>query len=297
MNTKKIIIGILTGLWLVALSGCNNWLDINEDPNNPVDVPLHQLMPTIQVDIAGAVGMSVGGLGDFTSMYTHQTVQRGNSQNDYGFNGGDFGVSIPWNIFYTRALTDIRQVISKAEELEAWHYKGVAEILQAYIYSVLVDIYGDVPFTEANLGSEKPYPVYDDGESVYTGVLGLLDDGIANLAKVSTLTTANDDLFYGGGAQSLPKWRKFAKTLKLKLYNQARLAWDVSSEVNALLTENDLIGQGEDFEFQYGTSISPDSRNPAYSQEYTPGLHFDYISPYFFEIMRGINTFYPENIY
>ncbi|HLF35912.1 MAG TPA: SusD/RagB family nutrient-binding outer membrane lipoprotein, partial [Cyclobacteriaceae bacterium] len=39
------------------------------------------------------------------------------------------------------------------------------------------------------------------------------------------------------------------------------------------------------------------SRNPAYSQEYTQGLHFDYISPYFFEIMRGINTFFPENIY
>ena len=292
-NIYKYTLTILAGISLLVLPGCKDWLDINEDPNNPTDVPLNQIFPTVQVDIAGAVGMTVGGLSHFTSLYTHQITERGNSQNDYAFNGADFGVTIPWALLYPRALTDIQKVIEKGETEEAWHYVGVAQILKAYIFSVLVDMYGNVPYYEANLGSEQPFPAYDDGESVYNEVLMLLDEGIANLAKESTLTPLSDDLFYGGGEAALVKWRKFAKTLKLKLYNQARLVWDVSSEVNALITEGDLIGPGDDFEFQYGGNAAPDNRNPAYTQEYTPGASYYYVSPYFFEIMTGINTFFP----
>lgn len=298
-SVNKIIYSLLFGLSLMVFAGCESWFDINEDPNNPVDVPLNQILPTIQIDIAGAVGATTGGLSDFAALYTHQTVQRGTSQNDYGFKGDDFGVTTPWNLLYPRALTDIREVIRKGEELEAWHYVGVAQILKAYIFSVLVDIYADVPYFEANLGSEQPYPKYDDGEAIYEEVLNLLDAGIANLAKSSSLTPLNDDLFYGGGEQAMVKWRKFAKTLKLKLYNQARLKWDVGADVSSLISGGDLIGPGDDFEMQYGSAISPDNRNPAYVQEYTPGSAFNYVSPFFFETMRGINTFFPNegNLY
>lgn len=297
---KKIIklLYILTvGCMLTVFSGCSDWLDINEDPNNPTDVPLNQLMVSVQVNAAGAVGLSTGGLGNYCALYTHQLVQRGISQNDYAFNGNDFGVSTPWYLIYPQALTDIKKMIEKGEESESWHYVGVGQILKAYLFSVLVDMYGDVPYFDANKGSEVPYPAYDNDEAVYQEVFNLLDEGIANLAKSSTLSPLNDDIFYGGGEQALPKWRKFAKTLKLKLYNQTRLVWDNNSEVNTLLSEGDLIDEGEDFEFQYGVSIAPDNRNPMYTQEYTPGSAYNYISPYFYEIMKGINTFFPENIY
>jgi len=298
-NIYRYTLSMIVGISLAVLPGCKDWLDINEDPNNPTDVPLNQIFPTVQVDIAGAVGMSTGGLSHFTSLYTHQITERGNSHNDYAFNGADFGVTIPWSLLYPRALTDIQKVIEKGEAEEAWHYVGVSQILKAYIFSILVDIYGDVPFYEANLGAEQPFPGYDNSESVYTEVLALLDEGIANLAKESTLTPLNDDLFYGGGEAAMGQWRKFAKTLKLKLYNQARLVWDVSSEVNALIAEGDLIGPGDDFEFQYGSNAAPDNRNPAYTQEYTPGASYYYVSPYFYEIMTGKDTFFPveENPY
>jgi hypothetical protein len=292
-NLTKIFYSPLIILILLTSGGCSDWLDINEDPNNPSDVPLNQILPSIQSDIAGAVGASTGGLTNFTALYMHQCVQRGTSQNDYGFKGDDFGVIIPWTLFYTRALTDIREVLRKGEEEQAWHYVGVAQILKAYIFSVLVDIYGNIPYFDANQGSVNPYPAYDNGEEVYAEIFKLLDEGISNLQKESSLTPLSDDLFYGGGTQALPKWRKFAKTLKLKLYNQARLVWDVSADVKTLLSEDDLIERGDDFEFHYGSNIAPDNRNPAYAQDYTPGGAYNYISPYFFEIMRGINTFFP----
>ncbi len=83
----------------------------------------------------------------------------------------------------------------------------------------------------------------------------LLDEGIANLEKVSTLSVGSDDLIYGG---SIGNWRKLAKTIKLKLYNQLRLVQDVSGEVNALLTEGDLMGSSaDDFELAYVSQQSP----------------------------------------
>jgi hypothetical protein len=290
----KYIGAFVLGILLLTYSGCSSWLDINEDPNNPTEVPLNQIMPTVQIDIAGTVGMSTGGLSNFASLYMHQTVQRGQANNDYGFTGSNFGVTTPWRIVYERALTDIREIIRIGGEDEAWHYVGMAQILKAYIYSVMVDIYGDVPFYEANLGEEQPFPPYDDGEAIYEEVFQLLDSGMFNMTRESSLTPLNDDLFYGGGSEALPQWRKFAKTLKLKLYNQVRDVWDVSSEVDALLSENDLInGPEDDFQFQYGGNIAPDNRNPGYSQDYAPGAAFNYISPYFYEILTGQNTFFP----
>ena len=99
MKKVNIYIGtILIGFSLLVLSGCKDFLDINEDPNNPTEVPLNQILPTVQIDVAGSVGMSAGGLSNFTSMYIHQTVQRGQANNDYGFTGSNFGVTTPWRI-------------------------------------------------------------------------------------------------------------------------------------------------------------------------------------------------------
>lgn len=294
LNMKKFIqYTAIVFSCLVLLPACKDFLDINEDPNNPTEARLNQLLPSICVDVAGAMGSATGGLGNFTSLYVHHTVQRGSSQNDYAFRGDDFGVATPWDILYSRALTDIRELIALGEADESWAYVGVAQILRAYSFSVVVDLWGDAPFSQANQGATNPFPEYDLGEDIYPQLITMIDDGLANIARTSTLSPSSDDLFYNG---NLNQWRKFAKTLKLKLYLHTRLVDDVSSEVNVLLTEGDLIGPGEDFEMQYGTSAAPTTRNPGYAQEYAPGAAFNYISPYFFEVMSGLNSFGAGNI-
>ena len=278
---------------ILIVSGCNEFLDINEDPNNPTDVPLNQLLPTAQVDIAGALGTSVGGLSSMTSIVMHQLIIRGPEQ-DYNITGNDFALSTPWNILYTRALTDMREIIEKGTIQEDWHYVGVAQILKAYTFSIMVDLWGDIPYNGSNQGAANKFPEYDDDAAIYDQLFNLLDEGMANLQKSSNMSPGKDDIFYNG---NLNLWRKFAKTLKLKMLNQIRLVQDVSAEVQALVSEGDLIGPGEDFEFQYGSSVSPDNRNPGYSQEYAPGGAWYYLNPYFYEIMKGQNSFFNENIY
>ncbi len=290
---NKIVLSILT-LSMLILASCSDFLDINEDPNNPREANLPLVLPSVQLNLAGALGASTGGLGNFTSMYTHHTVQRGVQQNDYAFRGDDFGVSTPWRILNTFALNDLEQMLAQAEELQAGPYLGVGKIMKAYMYSIMVDMWGNVPFTDAQQGANELFPSFDSGEEVYNAVFALLDEGIADLESESSFMPGSDDLIYGG---DLDLWRKFAKTLKLKMYTQVRLAQDVSEEVRKLIEEDDLIGPGEDFQMQYGTSAAPENRNPGYAQEYAQGGAFNYISPYFFEIMSGINTFFDDNIY
>jgi hypothetical protein len=271
------------------VGSCDSFLNINEDPNNPTTAPLNQLLPSVQVDIAGALGFSPGGLSQITTSYMHQTVQRGFNINDYGITGQDFGVQTPWNILYPLALQDIEIIIANGTSSGAFAYVGVAQILKAYTYSIMVDVWGDIPFSEANKGPAILNPKFDLGEDIYPQLFDLLDDGIANLAANSSLTPGADDLFYGG---DLDLWRKFAKTVKLKMYNQIRLVENVTTEVDALLAEDDLISANtEDFQFDYNSGVSPDNRNPAYVVEWSPGTAGYYVSPYFYETMANLNTF------
>jgi hypothetical protein len=273
----------------MTLISCEkDFLDINDDPSNPLDASLELLLPSVQLDMAGSLGTSAGGLSQITSTYMHQIVQRSN-QNDYGVQGTDGGVQSPWLILYTRALDDNESIIKKATELEAWPYVGIAQAMKAYSYSLMVDVWGDVPYSEAHKAPEILLPKYDLGEDIYPKLFALLDEAKANLQKESIFEVGTDDLFYGGDTDL---WIKFINSLKLKMYNQVRLVDDVSAEVQALVAENNFISTpGEDFEMNYGTSVGPDNRNPGYVQEWNPGTANYYISPYFYEIMANLNTF------
>ncbi|MCK4465243.1 MAG: SusD/RagB family nutrient-binding outer membrane lipoprotein, partial [Bacteroidales bacterium] len=187
----KNFVSISLILVLILFNSCEDYLDINDDPNNPTEVPINQLLSTAEVDLAGSMGASVGGLSGYTSAMVHQMFQRGNTHQFYDLQGTDFEVQTPWNIMYSRLLTDIRQIISlgtQDEGNEDWHYVGISQIIKAYTFSVLVDIWGDVPFSEANFGSEVRMPEYDNGENIYPQLFTLIDEGITNLQKTSNLS-------------------------------------------------------------------------------------------------------------
>ncbi|UII27082.1 SusD/RagB family nutrient-binding outer membrane lipoprotein [Fulvivirga maritima] len=277
---------------ITALNGCGDFLDINEDPNNPgIDnAPASLLLSGVQVDMSESLGMQVGGLGQITSLYMHQIVRRG-SLNDYGVSGNDGGITNPWDNLFANVLTDVDILINDAEASGQLGYSGVGKLIKAYTYSIMVDVWGDVPYTERGLGQENPAPVFDDGEDIYAEVHLLIDEAIADLSS-DTPGEVEGDLIYGG---ELDEWIRFGNTLKLKMYNQVRLVQNVSTDVQELMDADMFIDDIEfDFELNYGTSQSPDDRNPGYSQEYAEGAAFYSVSPYLFEIMTGRQTFFPQ---
>ena len=274
---------VLSACILAVASGCDSYFDINVDPNNPSEVKLGQLLTQSQLTLVNSLGIGNNGMSTPTSILVHQTVQRG-SVDQYVVTGDDFQITTSWQNLYSGSLEDFRTIINQGTDEGSLQYVGIAQILTAYTYSMIVDMWGDVPFSSALDPQLALYPEYDDDAAIYPALLQMLDNGIANLALDSEDSPAADDLIYGG---DLDAWRRLAKTLKLKLYNQTRLVADVSTQVNALIAEGDLLKSGEDFELGYGTSVAPDNRNPAFVYEYTLGNKVSYISPYFYEIMMN----------
>ncbi len=279
---KPLKIWGLTALVFLA-SGCEKgFLDINVDPNNPSKVTLGQLLTSAEVNMVNSFGIGNPGLSTPASILVHQTVQRG-SVDSYNVTGEDFQIQTAWQNLYSGALEDYKVMIDDGTASKNMPYVGVAKILSAYTYSLMVDLWGDIPFSEALMGAEAQFPHYDDDAAIYPQLIAMIDEGIADLEGEGN-APGPDDVIYEG---DLDKWRQFAKTLKLKMYNQIRLVDDVSDEVNALLTEGDLMADDGDFELRYGSSVAPDDRNPAFVVEYTPGNRLTYISPYFYEILTN----------
>lgn len=273
---------------LILLAGCTkNFLDINDDPNNPSKASLGLLLTHVEKEIAD--GLSVNnGLTNITAVYMHQMTTR-EDPDQYGINGGSFYAGSAWDVFYTGPLQDIELMISQAEVDENVTYAGIAKILKVYTISQMVDVYGDIPFSEANkLGSENVgYAKFDKSEDIYPQLFTLLSDGINDLTNTTAknkVIPGGDDVIYGGDKG---KWLRAAKTLKLKLYNQVRLVQIISAKVN--IPGDSLINKGEDFEFVYKSKSSPDERNPGFL-DYEAGQRGFYMSPWMYEILKGYNA-------
>lgn len=282
---------ILPGL--MFLFSCKKNLDINTDPNNPSNIEVSKLLPTAEKGLGDALAIgngSFGGLSEILSVYTHQLTAR-SEEDKYSATGNNFNLTTSWPTLYQTTLSNIDQVIKLASGNDNTIYTGIAKILKAYTYSQLVDVFGDVPFSEATqLNSGITYPKFDDDAEIYPQLFTLLDEGIADINNTTATNNAvpgSDDVIYGG---DVTLWTKAANSIKLKLYTQVRLVQNVTTEVNQLINEGNLISStDESFLMPYGSNGATDDRNPGFGDYYaTQRSH--YISPWFYEILKGYNA-------
>ena len=124
----------------------------------------------------------------------------------------DFGSSI-WDIAYPTLKN--YQVIENTEGAGN-NYRAIAKSMKALLFSRLVDIYNNIPYSEALNGGTNNFPVYDDAESVYKAQVDQLDSAVAliNSASASDAVPGPDDIMFGG---DMDAWKAFANTLKLKI--------------------------------------------------------------------------------
>ncbi|MEI6949588.1 SusD/RagB family nutrient-binding outer membrane lipoprotein [Paraflavisolibacter sp. H34] len=290
---------------LFVLAACKkDFLEINTDPNNPTKIEVSKLLTTVEKGVGDvlAIGGSGdnGGLSQVLGVYTHQMSTR-EEPDQYGATGSEFYISLAWPKIYASGLStsttpeygvlqNLEDIISNATEAGNTRYAGIAKVLKAYTYSQLVDVFGDVPFSEANkLRQGIRNPKFDDDKEIYPKLFALLDSGIKDLSNTTAPNVQKpgaDDLIYGGDTA---KWKRAANTIKLKLYTQVRRVQNVTAEVTALVNSGSLISKtSESFMLPYGTNAATDDRNPGFGDYYAT-QRSNHISPWFYEILKGYN--------
>lgn len=210
MKLKSYIAILFVGMALL-LSSCEDYLDINQNPNNPTDVEAALLLAPIQNQYALGIQFDARYIGRYV-----QNWQNAALVNDpwdlHGYvPASDAGGEL-WRNVYWRGGRNLLNLISDAQANQRWDYAGVGLVLQAWGWQMLTDIHGEIILDEAyDLDPNKNIFNYNTQPEVYAKVQQLLTDAIQNLNRadgnVSSVQLARGDQIYKGDRI---KWKRFA---------------------------------------------------------------------------------------
>ncbi|MGN0054073.1 MAG: SusD/RagB family nutrient-binding outer membrane lipoprotein [Bacteroides sp.] len=262
---KKIL--LISALALgVGFASCDSYLDINESPNSPSaeNIETGMLMPAIEMNIASSYGdfLRITG-GYFSQIYSHYFGT--SNYLDYSrFEMSATRSSGTYTQFMQRALYNLKTVMEMSAEDEQWGTYLAATIYRAFSYQVLIDCYGEIPYTEA-LDPDNLAPHYDDGQVVYEGVLAELDEALSHASSSSTVCT---NFLYPG--KTAASWIQFANALKLRMLMRMADVKDVTSAVGALIAENNF--PTSDVKFANCWADEASHRSPLFAEDFAPGM-------------------------
>jgi len=211
---KYITIVILASALVIS---CDSFLDVNNDPTRlkVTTSVVPQTLTSAETSLAFYMGSDIF---LYSSIFMQQASGSGvtgsqtRMMDQYVVANAD--VNNAFSNFYAGTLADLNYVRKTAAAEGNPQHVGVAKILQAYAFSIIVDAWGNAPYREALDGVDNLQPAYNDSQEIYDSLFVLVDAGIANIKQTNTTKFVSEDLIYGG---DMKKWEKFANTLKLRL--------------------------------------------------------------------------------
>jgi hypothetical protein len=278
-NLKLNFIYLISFLFIVSCDSTD--LDLRDDPNgaSPSDADVALLLNGAMTNFV-SFNESTTNFGMQVSRMTHMFGPvYDNAYTPQSFN-------TLWTNAYAGVLADTQTVINNGTEASLFEHVAVAKIIQSYTLTTLVDMFGDIPYSEAVQFTGNLNPKLDDDAAVYVAALEMLKDAIVDLDKTSLKPlSGDDDIFYSG---TTSKWITLANTLQLRIYNNMRLSNPSLAEINALITADDLIDvSNEEFQIEYGTSDNdPDQRHFKFTDSYL-GDGGEYMASYFMNLMKN----------
>lgn len=242
----KIKSYITLAFFALVGSSCNEkFLDINTNPN-AVPAASPNVVFTNAENTSAANMVLPNEIGSYWSGQWTQSNSYIISTTTfaYNFTNGDFNY---WDNYYDN-LKDYQYAIENADAYDQKFLKGPSKVMKALLYHQLVDMYGNVPYSDALKGLGSLAPKFDDQKAVYEDLIKLLDEAIVDL-KANAFTSAfkSADIVFKGETSD---WVKFANSLKLRiLMRQARVAGRdtyIKTEINKIVTEGSGFITGKD---------------------------------------------------
>jgi hypothetical protein len=237
-------ISIIYGFIILLLAGCNDFLDVNENPNFPTDVEDYLILSAAQASCANVLSADWGLIGSFWSQHWAQnnTSSQYKIFESYTFSNNTNRIDGSYSELYYGGLADNEIIHLKALEEENWGVYLMTSTLKAFMFQYLVDYYGNVPYDEAFLGETGNItPIINRGEDVYASIYDLLDAALAkDLSGFNAARYTNADLLLGA---EISDWVDFANTVKLKILLrqfEANTAW-ATTELTSLLASGTFL--------------------------------------------------------
>lgn len=201
-------------LLTLGLSSCSDFLDVNVDPDKPnnTTAEVANRVPWIQRMFMYSAGITNYRTSMIAGVLYSTSGTHGPAAVTWNFAPGTTTSS--YQTWFVETAANLNDLYNKAKAENAYHYMAVADIYHALGFMQMLDLYGEIPYTEA-LGN-SPVPAYDDGKTIFNGCVAKLDEAIKLLCEAQPATAtplSKGDLMNGGDAQ---KWLKMAYGLKAR---------------------------------------------------------------------------------
>ncbi|GGB80791.1 SusD/RagB family nutrient-binding outer membrane lipoprotein [Dyadobacter sediminis] len=220
---RQYIIMVAAGLFL--LPACtDDFVEKNTDPNAITDVTPDLLLPgIIRTGVNEMVNQSWS-IGNIVIQHTAKIQFVSEDRYTWGDRDG------LWENMYNN-LRDVQLLLELSQKNNANNYRGISLIMRAWMYSILTDAYGDVPYSEATKGvSGILQPKYETQEVICNGILNDLKTASELLGPGEVVV---GDLIYNG---DVSKWKKLANSLRLRYLLRISDKKDVKADMQAILS-------------------------------------------------------------
>ena len=239
---------------LLLINGCDkNFEELNTNPNDPTEVPVNTLLPNILRSIS------------VDNNTTSRELTNPMMQLSFRADGGAHLYAIEtytnwWNTTYGN-LKNIDYILAHSDKDGYENYYGIALVLRVYIFSVLTNLYGDVPYSNAGKGKEGIYYAgYDKQQDIYADLIERLDTANSLLGK-GGITIESDIIFNG----DVLKWKKLANSLLV------RLLIDQSNKVDPSAKLQEMIDNPDKYPIMGSNDDQPEYRYLSETGNYYPG--------------------------
>jgi hypothetical protein len=220
----KILFKVLAAAALTtAASSCKSFLDINENPNNPTavtaDAILAQALSTTAANYTGN-SPSYNSYASWAASYWGKTGVVSGYGEELTYNYSSSYYAGLFENTYDN-LQDYQLIQNQAISGYPYH-AAIARIMKAYNYLLLVDEYGDIPYSQATQGLGNTAPKYDKAQDIYKDLLVQLAGAITDINTTNASATATftpravgaEDIVFQG---SMVRWKRFAHSLQLRI--------------------------------------------------------------------------------
>ncbi len=245
---KKIIISIIT--LLAVVTSCQDFEELEKDPNRPVSAPASLILGSVMNDMYRGPWSDIHKWNQFwCSNYNYYGTQ------EYNWTTTSFSYTTIKNVM----KMEEEAIKSGAKEVNA--YAALGKFFRAFYFTEMTLKLGDIPLTESLLGIENTKPVYNTQKEVFVQVLNWLDQANSEIAQVIASgdnTLAGDFML----SNNLSKWQKVINTFKLRvLVHLSKKDGDADLKVKQRFAEvlNDgvkfpiMSGMEDNLEFVYNS--------------------------------------------
>jgi hypothetical protein len=251
-----IALGMLT-------TSCDSYLDINQDPNSPAEANMTTdiMFPAAEMNLASTYGDFYRITGGYFAQYYSHAFGTSNYVDYSQFKMSATRSSTDYTQLNQRSLKNLNTICQLAENDEEWGTFLAAKTLKAFIYQMMVDAYGEVPYSEA-FDASNATPKYDQGADIYAGVLAELDEALSKASAGDKVAT--NFLLPGKNAGA---WIQLANAVKLKMLTRESGVADVNSQIAALVSANNF--PAGDVAWEGCWSNESGSLSPFYAEEFS----------------------------